>query len=116
MLLAENGDPVADLLYSLNWLPLGLAFAWHATGEQRFHDAWADIAAFFVQTQLTSENPLLDGAWCRGLDLERREYVGIPHDVGWGPCCVETGWTVAEIAVGLQIGRRLEDGTLPINE
>ncbi len=101
-LLAENGDSVADLLYSLNWLPLGFAFAWHITGEERFCTAWEDICKFFIKAQIVDS-----GEWCRGIDLDRMEYYGIPHDVGWGPCCVETGWTVAEITMGMLIGRRL---------
>lgn len=109
-LLAENGDPVADLLYTLNWLPLGFAFAYHATKEERFLYAWKDICAFFIKTQIISDDPLLNGAWCRGIDLDRLEYCGIPHDVGWGPCSVETGWTVAEITIGMLIGKDIAEG------
>ena len=106
-LLAVNGDPVADLLYSLNWLPLGFAFAWHVCGEVRFLNAWKDICTFFIKTQLISEDKRLNGGWCRGIDLDRLEYCGIPHDVGWGPCSLETGWTVAEVTLGMLIGKGL---------
>ena len=106
-LLAKNGDPVADLLYSVNWLPLGFIFAYHVTEDTAFYNAFADICRFFAKTQIVSENPLIDGAWCRGIDLNRLEPYGIPHDVGWGPCCIETGWTVAEIALGMLIGKKL---------
>lgn len=106
-LLSVNGDPVADLLYSLNWLPLGFAFAWHVCGEARFLNAWKDICAFFIKTQLISEDKRINGGWCRGMDLDRLEYCGIPHDVGWGPCSLETGWTVAEITTGMLIGKGL---------
>ena len=111
-LLAQNGDPVADLLYSLNWLPLGFAFAFHVTHEMRFATAWRDICEFFIKAQVISENNLLNGAWCRGIDLNRFEYFGIPHDVGWGPCCVETGWTVSEITTGMLIGKGIINGAL----
>lgn len=104
-LLAENGDNVADLLYTLNWLPLGFAFAYHVCNEERFISEWQRICEFFIKTQIISTDGLLNGAWCRGIDLDRLEYYGIPHDVGWGPCSVETGWTVAEITLGMQIGR-----------
>ena len=106
-LLAVNGDPVADLLYSLNWLPLGFAFAWHVCGEPRFLNAWKDICTFFIKAQLISEDKRINGGWCRGIDLNRLEYCGIPHDVGWGPCCIETGWTVAEVTLGMLIGKGL---------
>ncbi len=106
-LLSVNGDPVADLLYSLNWLPLGFAFAWHVCGEARFLNAWKEICTFFIKTQLISDDKRINGGWCRGIDLNTLEYCGIPHDVGWGPCCIETGWTVAEVTLGMLIGKGL---------
>ncbi len=111
-LLSENGDPVADMLYSINWLPLGFAFAYLVTGEKRFLSSWEEICSFFSKIQIKHENKYLNGAWCRGIDLNRLEYCGIPHDVGWGPCCVETGWTVAEITMGMLIGKGIKNKTL----
>ena len=101
-LLANNGDPVVDLLYSNNWLPLGYAYAYMATGEHRFYKAWCDIASFLLSCQIVSDNKLLDGAWTRAFDIENWESHGVPHDAGWAPCCVETGWTMGEILMGLQ--------------
>ena len=51
---------------------------------------------------------MLDGAWTRAFDLENWESYGVPHDVGWAPCCVETGWTVGEILMGLQFMEQVE--------
>lgn len=107
-LLANNGDPVADLLYSVNWLPLAFAYAHKVTKDARFRTLWQEIVAFMTNVQMKSENPLLDGAWCRGIDLDRREGYGMPHDVGWGPCAVESGWTVAEILMGIGYGLLLD--------
>ncbi len=101
-LLANNGDPVVDLLYSNNWLPIGFAYAYLVTGEERFRKRWMDIASFLLACQIHSDDPLLDGAWTRAMDMNRMEIYGVPHDVGWGPCCIESGWTVAEILIGLQ--------------
>lgn len=101
-LLANNGDPVADLLYSNNWLPLGFAHAYLITGEERFHKLWCDIASFLLSCQIYSEDPTLNGAWTRAFDMKRSEAHGVPHDVGWAPCCIETGWTMGEILMGLQ--------------
>ncbi len=106
-LLAKNGDPVADLLYSVNWLPLGFAVAFLITNDGCFYQAWREICEFFIKTQLITESAETNGGWCRGIDLNRLEYFGIPHDVGWGPCCIETGWTVAEITLGMLIGKRI---------
>ena len=111
-LLAKNGDNVSDLLYTMNWLPLGFAFAYLVSGEEKFLRSWEHVCKFFVKTQIKSDNELLDGGWCRGIDLDRLEYCGIPHDVGWGPCSLETGWTVAEITLGMLVGRGISEGKL----
>ena len=102
-LLTENGDPVADLLYSVNWLPVGFATAWRVTGDRRFHDLWRGIAAFFLKTQVLSSDPKTDGSWCRAFDMDLREPYGNPHDVGWAALCSESGWTDAEILMGLML-------------
>ena len=74
--------------------------------------SWEQVCKFFVKMQIVSDNELLDGGWCRGIDLDRLEYCGIPHDVGWGPCSLETGWTVAEITLGMLIGKGITEGKL----
>lgn len=101
-LLAQNGDPVADLLYSVNWLPLGYSYAYFATGDVFFYDLWKSTARFLLSCQIQSDDLFSDGAWARAFDMERREIYGVPHDVGWSPCCIESGWTVGEILMGLQ--------------
>ena len=51
----------------------------------------------------------------RAFDMERHESYGIPHDVGWAPCCIETGWTMGEILMGLRfmqvVKRQIAQGT-----
>ena len=61
-------------------------------------------AKFLMSAQIRSADPRLDGAWARGCDVELGEVFGLPHDVGWGPWAIESGWTVAEIAAGLYSG------------
>ena len=100
-LLAENGDPVADLLYTNNWLPLAFSYAYMVTAEQKYYDRWASVASFLASSQMYSAIPHLDGAWARAFDLDRCENFGIPYDAGWGPYCIESGWTVGEILMGL---------------
>ena len=107
-LLAENGDPVVDLLYSNNWLPLGFAYAYHVTGDRLFYTKWLEIAGFMLRAQIHSDEAQMDGAWARAFDLSRDEIHGVPHDVGWAPCCIESGWTVAEILMGLQLMTLIE--------
>ena len=107
-LLTENGDPIADLLYSTNWLPIGFAYAYHVTGDTKFHDLWHDTAVFCIRAQNVSDDPLADGCWCRAFDMELGEVFGCPHDVGWAACCSESGWTDAEILMGLMMPEILE--------
>ena len=103
-LLCENGDPVADLLYSVNWLPMAYTQAYLVTGDAWFMELWRKTAGFLAAAQLRSSEALLDGAWARGCDVRRMEVYANPYDTGWGPCAVETGWTVAEIGAGLSLG------------
>ena len=107
-LLANNGDPVADLLYSNNWLPFGFSYAYLVTGEKRFYDLWTNVASFAVSSQMHSEYKHLNGAWARAFDMDSCENYGIPHDLGWGPFCIESGWTVGEIIMGLQFMKLAE--------
>ena len=112
-MLADNGNEIAELLYSLNWLPLGFSYAYYVTGDSIFQKKWEDIANFMAAAQIVSEDKTIDGAWARCLDLRRMEIYGMPHDVGWGPCCIESGWTVGEILMGLGFGIALERGIRP---
>ena len=114
-MLADNGNEIAELLYSLNWLPLGFSYAYYVTRDTLFLEKWKSIAKFLQDAQIVSKDRKIDGAWSRSLDLKRMEIYGMPHDVGWGPCCIESGWTVAEILMGLGFGMALEKGLLPKN-
>ena len=107
-LLTENGDPVADLLYSVNWLPIGFAVAYRVTGDRRFYGLWCEVCAFCLNAQVLSPDTKLDGSWCRAFDLDLREAYGCPHDAGWGPLCSESGWTDAEILMGLMLPELFE--------
>ena len=63
-----------------------------------------------ADAQIVSDDKTIDGAWARSLDLKRMEIYGMHHDVGWGPCCIESGWTVGEILMGLGFGIALKKG------
>ncbi len=107
-LLARNGDPVCDNLYTNNWLLVGYAWALHATGDPVFAKCWDKTAAYLRLAQIHSADRNLDGGWTRAFDVSRNEIYGMPHDIGWSPCCMETGWTIAEIIMGFQLRRLLD--------
>ena len=103
-LLSRNGDPVADLLYSNNWVPMGLMQAYFVTGDENIYALFLRHAGFLASAQISSRNAKINGAWARGYDVDMMEVFGLPNDVGWGPWAVESGWTVAEITAGLYSG------------
>ncbi len=101
-LVQHNGDPVCDLLYTLNYAFIGLHEAFMATGDGRCRQAGDRLAEFLCRVQAKSAaHAALDGCWLRGFDFELWEYFGNASDSGWGPWCVETGWTNAWIALTL---------------
>ena len=112
-MLADNGNEIADILYSINWLPLGFSYAYYATGDEFFLNEWKKTAKFLSSCQIVSDDKTIHGAWARSLDLKRMEIYGMPHDVGWGPCSIESGWTVGEILMGLGFGIALQKGKYP---
>lgn len=107
--LSSNGDPVVDLLYSVNWLPIGFMQAYFVTGDPYFKILWADLARFLISVQVHSKNPQINGAWTRAVDVDLMEVYGVPNDVGWAPWSIESGWTVGEIAAGLCMGLLVDD-------
>ncbi len=103
-ILTENGDPVADLLYTINWLPFAFIQAYFITKDSMFFNLWQDISNFMKNAQIESNYSVINGAWARGWDVELNEVFALPNDIGWGPWCIESGWTVAEIASGIGMG------------
>lgn len=103
-LVQFNGDPACDLLYSVNYGFIGLHEAVMATGNPEYKAALDGMAEFFCRIQATStDQSYIDGAWLRGFDYGLWEFFGSASDSGWGPWCVETGWTNAWIATTLAL-------------
>ncbi len=106
-LIQQNGDPLADLLYTTNFAFLGLHEAAKATGDHLYQDAEDRLAHFLVRIQVRSETrPELDGAWFRAFEFRRWEYWASNADAGWGAWSVETGWTQAWISSVLAMRNR----------
>ncbi|MFH1744397.1 MAG: hypothetical protein ABIH23_35795 [bacterium] len=114
-LIQENGDPVADMLYTCNFTFLGLHEAFAATGEKQYLRMADKLAEFFVRIQVRSDaHPELDGGWFRAFDYERWDYWGSNADAGWGAWSIEVGWTQAWIPTVLamrELGQNLWDLT-----
>jgi hypothetical protein len=93
-LIQENGDKVADLLYTCNFTFLGLHEAYAATGDIQFKRMADRLADFLVRVQVKSDkHASLDGGWMRAFDYGRWDYLGSNADSGWGAWSIEVGWT-----------------------
>ncbi|MDZ7619492.1 MAG: hypothetical protein U1E05_21035, partial [Patescibacteria group bacterium] len=93
-LIAENGDPVTDLLYTTNFAFLGLREAAAATGDRDIIEAENRLAEFLCRIQASSETlSQVDGGWFRAFDFNRWEHWGSNADAGWGAWSIESGWT-----------------------
>ncbi|NER14147.1 BspA family leucine-rich repeat surface protein [Leptobacterium flavescens] len=92
-LIHENGDPVADMLYTSNFAFFALNEAAHATGNSRYHEAVARLSEFLARIQIKSEKHSdLDGGWFRVFEYDRWDYWASNADSGWGPWCTLAGW------------------------
>jgi hypothetical protein len=92
-IIANNGDPGCDLLYTLSSGFVGLHEAAAITGNPEFRKAEDKLSQFLCRIQTRSNTiPELDGTWYRAFDFNRWEYWGSDGDWGWGAWCTETGW------------------------
>ncbi len=93
-LIQHNGDPVSDLLYTVNFALLGIHEAAAATGEKEYIEAERKLVEFLCRIQVRSErHPALDGGWFRAFDFQRWEAWASNADAGWGAWAIESGWT-----------------------
>jgi hypothetical protein len=93
-LIFENGDPIADMLYTSNFAFFSLNEAAHATGNPEYKKAVEKLSDFLTRIQVRSEKfNDLDGAWFRGFEYNRWEYWASNADAGWGAWGTLTGWT-----------------------
>ena len=103
-LIQQNGDPVSDLLYTVNFAFLGLHEAAAATGEKDYAQAADKLAAFLCRVQVRAEaHPGLDGGWFRAFDFRRWEHWASNADAGWGAWAIESGWTQGWITAVLAL-------------
>jgi len=103
-LIARDGDPVSDSLYTCNFALIGLHEAFAATGEMAYAQAEDRLADFLCRIQTRSEpHPELSGAWYRAFNFQRWDYWASNSDHDWGPWCMQTGWTQTWIASALAL-------------
>ena len=103
-LIQDNGDPLADMLYTTNFAFLGLHEAASVTQDPAWIKAENKLAEFLCRIQIKSEkHPELDGAWFRAFDYGDWDYWASNSDLGWGAWSIESGWSVSWIATILAL-------------
>ncbi|MFF0339040.1 hypothetical protein [Kribbella sp. NPDC004875] len=91
-----NGDPVTDQLYGTPFAAWALPIVHQITGEPVFEELAHGVLDYLSRIQIDDpDDEQLDGTWQRAFDFDAWEYFGSNADIGWGPYCVETGWSVA---------------------
>ncbi|GAA1574185.1 MULTISPECIES: hypothetical protein [Kribbella] len=91
-----NGDPVTDQLYGTPFAAWALPIVHQITGEPVFEELAHGVLDYLSRIQIDDpDDDQLDGTWQRAFDFDAWEYFGSNADIGWGPYCVETGWSVA---------------------
>lgn len=92
-LIFENGDPVADMLYTCNFAFFGLNEAAHATGDAQMAAAAEKLSDFLTRIQVSSDKVRnVDGAWFRAFNYDNWDFWASDADAGWGAQCTLTGW------------------------
>ena len=92
-LIFDNGDPVADMLYTSNFAFFGLNEAACATGDPRIVSATERLSDFLTRIQVRSDSVKdVDGAWFRAFNYRDWDYWASDADSGWGAQCTLTGW------------------------
>lgn len=92
-LIFDNGDPIADMLYTCNFAFFGLNEAAHATGDKEIAAATEKLSEFLTRIQARSENVKnVDGAWFRAFNYRNWDYWASDADAGWGRISTLTGW------------------------
>lgn len=92
-LIFDNGDPVADLLYTNNFAFIGLHEAAEATGNPKHKEAVARLSDFMTRAQVRSSRfKDVDGAWFRAFNYQDWDYWASNADAGWGVWSTLTGW------------------------
>lgn len=97
----EDGEEIADQLYTNNFLVMNIWEAWKATDDKEIFMFHSELASFLANIQIQSDRAEFAGGWMRSYYLGKEEYFGNNGDTGWGPYCIESGWTNGLLTSGL---------------
>lgn len=97
----HNGEGIADQLYTNNFLLMNVWEIWKAKDDAKYRILYDTLSDYMCRIQMSSHEARYDGGWMRAFDLRHGEYFGNNGDTGWGPYCIESGWTNAMTTSGL---------------
>ena len=102
--IGDGSDHIADLLYCNNFSLAALSILMKLPPEKergidmaKARHVYAKLRDFLSDVQISSPDARLDGAWMRAYDMDEGEWHGLNKDMGWGPYCIESGWTMGTI-------------------
>ena len=102
--IGDGSDHVADLLYCNNFSLAALSLLVKLPPQKvkgvdvaRARNIYGKLRDFICKIQIASPDPRVDGAWMRAYEMDLGEWYGLDRDTGWGPYCIETGWTMGTI-------------------
>lgn len=115
-LIFENGDPVADMLYTSNFAFFALNEAARATGNPQYGAAVEKLSDFLTRIQVRSDRfKNVDGAWFRAFNYQNWDYWASNADAGWGALSTLTGWIQSWI-IGTQGFLEMESSLWEISQ
>ncbi len=92
-LIFENGDPIADMLYTTNFAFAGLCEVAACTRDPEYLKALEKMKDFLIRIQVRSDHfKSIDGAWFRSFNFKDWNYWASNADAGWGAWSTLTGW------------------------
>ncbi|WP_438350569.1 hypothetical protein ACP8HI_07945 [Paenibacillus sp. FA6] len=100
----HNGEGIADQLYTNNFLLMNVWELWKSNGDNVHRELYDSLSDYMCRIQMISQESRYSGGWMRAYDLRNGEYFGNNGDTGWGPYCMESGWTNAITTSGLLLG------------
>ena len=99
--MGDDSDCIADLLYCNNFLLNALSILRNLPPARRgcidresVEKMYGKLRSFWLERQISSPDPRLDGGWMRAFDMDSGEYYGLNRDLDWGAYCIMAGWVM----------------------
>ena len=99
--MGDGSDCIADLLYCNNFVLNALSILRNLPPARRgridcgtVEKMYGKLRSFWLERQISSPDPRLDGGWMRAFDMGSGEYYGFDKDLDWGAYCIMAGWVM----------------------